>query len=179
MSVSNPTPLLEGRRSFPWIASAFVLLAITAISLPSRLVLVVRNETKEAILLRMNVGAGFEFATKIRHSVQLTPVYEYYRVEADGRLTVTGTKLQDLGWGMPSTEDTHVVFKDGFMYFEGGRRKLEVLRFRVSRMNDAELLIDGRHIELNSCTGDGDLLVFAVLRESFIPSLLKGEYDAF
>jgi len=80
---------------------------------------------------------------------------------------------------MPSTEDARVVFKDGFMFFEGVKRKLEALRFRVSAMNDAALFIQGRWIELNSFAEDGDLLVFIVVREAFIPSLLKGDYHAF
>jgi hypothetical protein len=182
LSQSPRTPPRKGRCFYKYIflfAAGVVLSGSLFLSLSDRNVLSIVNESRDRTLLRKAVTEGFEFATRIRHSVQLTPVYEYYRIGPGGEIAVVATKLQDLGWGMPSTEKGSVVFKDGFMLFEGISRTLKELRFRVSAINEAVLIIGDRQIDLNPVVGDGELLVFTVRKEPTIIALLKGEVDVF
>jgi hypothetical protein len=87
------------------------------------------------VLFSMNVEKGFRFSTLIRHSVHLTPVYECYRVESDGRFVVESTRLQDMGWGVPSTFENPYRIENGFMVIEQIERKISFLPFRVSHVN--------------------------------------------
>jgi hypothetical protein len=80
---------------------------------------------------------------------------------------------------MPSTEKGSVVFKDGFMHFEGIFRTIPELRFRVSSINEPIVIIGERQIDLNAVVGDGELLVFTARPEPLIASLLRGEVDVF
>ena len=142
-------------------------------------VLTIYNESQRKTLFRSRIIDGFEFATLIYHSVQLTPVYEYYKVTENNSLAVIKTKLQDVGYGMPSTEEGKVIFKDGFMELSQKNRTIEELRFRVSHLNSPALLLGNESISLNLFVEDGELLIFRATSESLLESLLEGEINGF
>jgi hypothetical protein len=144
-----------------------------------RPVLTVINRTRGETLLRRPVSAGFGFATRIRHSVQLTPVYEYYRIGEDGAVIVTGTVLRDLGWGMPSTEEADVRVENGVIRIENIGRRIGDLHFRVSHIAEPVLFLGEHRVDLRSRAGDGDLLIISAPLESRAAILFGGSVDAF
>jgi len=86
------------------VSGALVLIFLagfTFLALRPVLVIEAVSFQKDRVLYRKEIEPGYEFATLIKHSVHLSPVYEYYRVEKDGQILITGTRLQDLGWGHP------------------------------------------------------------------------------
>lgn len=179
----SETPPSKGRCSFTW----YTVLAFTVCSLlvgvsfffRSVPVFTIFNESQQKNVFRRIVKEGFEFATLIHHSVQLTPVYEYYRVMENNSFKVIKTKVQDLGWGMPSTEQGHVVFKDGFMEFFQKDKTIQELRFRVSHLTDPMVQMGNDSIPLNPFVGDGELLIFWVKKKRWILALLEGEINVF
>jgi hypothetical protein len=81
-----------------------ILLLIFAIATTSILllfhkvtVLTIENYENGNVLFRKIVPEGYTFATVIRHSVHLSPVYEYYSIDKSGNMYLTSTKLQELG----------------------------------------------------------------------------------
>lgn len=97
----------------------------------------------------------------------------------DDSLAVIKTKLQDLGWGMPSTEEAKVMFHDGFMEFFPENKAIPELRFRVSHINSPILILGKNSIPLESFVKDGELLIFSVSTERYLNMLLEGETNVF
>lgn len=164
--------------------SRIILTGLLGISLfimmfQTTLVLVIKNESNNEILFAERVQPGYQFATLIRHSVQRTPVYEYYRVEGDGKLLVTGTVLQDLGWGMPSDLAHTIKFENGFMVMEEIDRSLQNLPFRISYMAEPCLIIDDEKIDLRKYAGDSELIMIYTSKTPYFISLMRGETHVF
>lgn len=155
-----------------------LLLAVSFLFYPT-LIVVIKNDSSGSILFSSRERAGYEFATLIKHSVQRTPVYEYYRVEKDGTLLVTATMLQDLGWGMPSTSTGPVKFKNNFMIMDSINRPLQKLPFRISYITNPQLVMEGRNIELNAFVEDGDLIEISVIKQPWIISRIRGDINVF
>ncbi len=158
----------------------FSFIAVVFISSPVT-VLVIRSMDRNEALFRRKVDAGYSFATLIRHSVHLTPVYEYYAISRDGKIFLKGTRLQDLGWGVPSTFSEDVRFEDGFIVIEGMERVVGTIPFRVSYITRPRLLLDdcSREIDLTLTVGELDRLDFFTERVALWEFLLRGEVDVF
>lgn len=145
------------------------------------LVLNIKNYKTGRVLYRQKVSVGYPFATYIRHSVHLTPVYEYYKVNDDGMLHVVETRLQDLGWGVPSTCKQEVRFENGFMVIRGLNIPLSLLPFRVSYVAAPRLLLDGGHrdINLKNYFNDMERMDISAEKMSYFEYLTRGESDVF
>ena len=145
------------------------------------LVLSVKNYKTDQILYRQKILAGYSFATCIRHSVHLTPVYEFYRVDGSGSMLVVETRLQDLGWGVPSTCDQAVRFENGYMVIQGLNIPLDLVPFRVSYIAEPRLLLDGgrREIDLKLYFDDMERMDVLVEKISYFQYLRRGESDVF
>jgi len=131
------------------------------------------------IFLQTRVERGFHFSTLIRHSVHLTPVYERYRIEDEGQIVLESTRLQDLGWGVPSTYDNPSRIENGFLVIEEINKILPSLPFRVSYINNPRLLLewlcnvrnkdvkDKSTVHLDDYVKDGKRVDIRVRRVSF------------
>ena len=137
----------------------FSLIAIVFLFFPVT-VFEIRSMDRNDAIFRRKVDAGYSFATLIRHSVHLTPVYEYYEISRDGQILLRGTRLQDLGWGVPSTFSEDVRFEDDFIVIEKMERVIESIPFRVSYITCPRLLLDdcAREIDLTLTVDEIDRL---------------------
>ena len=155
------------------IAALFLLSPVT--------VLEIRSMDKNAAVFRRKVAPGYAFATLIRHSVHLTPVYEYYSVNNEGGILLRGTRLQDLGWGVPSTFSEDVRIEDSFIVIDGMDRPIDLIPFRVSHIAYPRLLLDdcAREIDLTLTVDDFDRLDIFTERIALWNFLLRGEVDVF
>lgn len=144
-----------------------------------RNVLTISAGGERGVIFRSTVAEGFTFSTEIRHSVQLTPVYEYFRVDDSGGIELTGTRLRDLGWGMPSTETSPVRMEKGFIIFENIGRRLPELRFRVSHIAEPFLVLGERRIDLRRHFADGELMTVGIEKISLLRVLFGGGKDVF
>lgn len=142
-------------------------------------ILTIEDTERANIILAKKVKPGFEFATLIKHSVQKSYVYEYYRVEKDGTITVTQTKLKDLGWGMPSTSDSKVEFKNGYMTFDDIDRNLNVLPFRVNYIAEPRIIINDKEFNITEYVENNKLIEVYVRKIRNISYLTRSETNAF
>ncbi|HKL11106.1 MAG TPA: DUF1850 domain-containing protein [Clostridia bacterium] len=143
-------------------------------------VLVVENHHDNRVLLQERVEPGFTFATLIKHSVHLTPVYEYYEINTDGDIILTGTKFVDLGWGVPSTYEYETIFADGMIELKDMDIPIDWLPFRVSSINNSKLFLKGKRIvELNNYFDNNERMDIRVEKVSFIKYWIRGETDDF
>ncbi|MCR4440772.1 MAG: DUF1850 domain-containing protein [Peptococcaceae bacterium] len=170
---------MNERRNLFRAGIAVLILLLYLACRPSFLVFKIEDADSGKLMFSCGVEPGFEFYTMIRHSVQRTPVYEFYRVEPDGSLVVTKTSLQDLGWGMPSTLQGPVTFTEGFMVMENINRRLNALFFRVSYLAEPRLMVKEKEITLDEFVPDGQLLKIHIDKEPWLYRILRGNTDVF
>ena len=121
-------------------------------------VLEIKNINKNEILFQEKVFPGYTFATKISHSVQLTPVLEFFKIDKNYNILLTKTIVKDLGWGMPSTPEGDFSYQNGEMVIENINKKIPSFIFRVSYISKPELILRGRTYDLRFLVNDSDAL---------------------
>ncbi|WP_198471157.1 DUF1850 domain-containing protein [Acetomicrobium sp. S15 = DSM 107314] len=161
------------------ILAIFVLVGLVVFLLPVS-VLIIKEYSTGAVLFRACVPHGYSFATKIRHSVHLTPVYEYFRVGAHGQLIITGTAFKDLGWGVPSTFRQNIKFENGFMVVNNINKPIDFIPFRVNLIAKPHLILGKlRDVDLLRYVIDGGRIDISIQRVPYIILLIRGEIDEF
>jgi len=140
-----------------FIVTLFILFFII-LNIPNVRVLEIKNINKNEILFQEKVFPGYTFATKISHSVQLTPVLEFFKIDKNHNILLTKTIVKDLGWGMPSTPEGDFSYQNGEMVIENIDRKIPSFIFRVSYISKSELILRGRAYDLRFLVDDSDAL---------------------
>lgn len=140
-----------------FIITLFILFLIV-VNIPNVNVLEIRNIEKNQILFQEKIFPGYVFATKIKHSVQLTPVFEFFEIDKNYNILLTKTIVKDLGWGMPSTPEGDFSYQNGEMVIENINKKISTFIFRVSYISKPELILRGRTYDLRFLVNDGDAL---------------------
>lgn len=158
------------------LAAIFALFLLSPVR-----VIDIRSNDLDRSIYREAVKPGYTFATVIRHSVHLTPVFEYYKIDENGRIILTGTKLQDLGWGVPSTYSQDSRFEDGFLVIEGIDKPTDFVPFRVSYIARPCLVLDNgnRKVDLTQAVSDLDRIDIHAAKMPRWKLLLRGETDEF
>ena len=156
------------------LAGIAALLLLLAANSDPQLYLEFHSYPGEQVLHKLPVRKGDHFSTLIRHSIHLSPVYETYRIEDEGKIVLESTRLKDIGWGVPSTFEQTCTLRDGFMIIEGYEKVLPDLPFRVSAVNSAKLLVGdlpenpaafaGQVIQLDDYVPDGRRITFRIVR---------------
>jgi len=143
--------------NFFFIMTLSILFFIMLI-IPSIPVLEIKNIKKDEILFQEKIFPGYVFATKIIHSVQLTPVFEFYKIDEKYNMLLTKTIIKDLGWGMPSTPEGKLSYQNGEIVIEKINRKIPGFIFRVSYITKPELILRGRAYDLRFLVNDSSSL---------------------
>lgn len=150
-----------------FIIMLFILFFII-INIPNMDVLEIKNINKDEILFQEKIFPGYIFATKINHSVQLTPVLEFFKIDKNYNILLTKTIVKDLGWGMPSTPEGDFSYQNGEMVIENINRKISTFIFRVSYISKPELILRGRTYDLRFLVDDSNALEIRNKRISII-----------
>jgi hypothetical protein len=143
--------------------AAFILLAIFVVWYSQSLVLVLEPEgglEKKIMATR----AGDEWYLNYTHSVQRTPVWEYFRVNGADDLTMTHTVYSSLGVGLPyaPSEGKYQLSKEGRFDLEMNRPFKSVkLRTAVQAMH--KLVHQGQVYDLCGLYGQGTLVEVKVI----------------
>ena len=127
--------------------------------------LVLRGEEGQ-IYLRERVHIGDEFSVKFIHSVNKSPVIDFYTIKKDG-IYVTKTLYYDFGAGVQTEleEGQSLSYtKDGGMLVEGFDRKIEALAYVVGKVSDHELELQGEIYSLEKLCGKGAYVEFDIER---------------
>lgn len=94
---------------------------------------------------------------------------------------MSGTKLKDFGWGVPSTFQQKMRFSNGFFIIEDIGKSIPMIPFRVSYLTSPKLLLDSynREIDLTKVVNDLDRIDIAVKKMNSITLYFRGEIDDF
>lgn len=95
---------------------------------------------------RVVTAAEEPFAVRFIHSVELRPVTEYFTLDRDGAVVLTGAHYYGFGAGLPTDAGEGTFSMDGDAFVISGlRRRLGRLTLRLSPLNEYEVLHRGRH----------------------------------
>lgn len=89
----------------------------------------------------IELGQIKEFSLSYKHSVELTPVVETFRILDDGQLLLISTAYQSYGVGLPSLpEEGKLTVADGWLVLTGLKRLFPDIRLRVG--TEAAVLLE-------------------------------------
>ena len=138
--------------------AALVLLAIFLVWYAWNLVLVLEPEGGLEIK-SMATHPGDEWYLTYTHSVQLTPVWEYFRVNGANDLTMTHTVYSSLGVGLPyaPSEGKYQMSKEGRFDLEMNR-PFPSVKLRTAVQAQHKLVHQGQVYDLCHLYGQGTLV---------------------
>ncbi|WP_367339771.1 DUF1850 domain-containing protein [Aminivibrio sp.] len=140
----------------------------------------ISRKTDGQILFRSKIREGESFSTVIRHSVHLTPVFENYEVNDKGLIVLTGTRLQDFGWGVPSAVSEDMELNDDFFDIRGMSKLFDSIPFRVSQINNPAFLFRNKQYYLLDLVPDGERIEITAKKTTLgVYIFLGGNIDAF
>lgn len=118
------------------------------------------NRNSGAVVLeRPFRPAADRFAFLYIHSVEKTPVWEFYTLDAEGRVVLLETRVQSGGHGLPHPDPgDHYGFEDGYIVIEDMDRMVGRLRIRVNFVRLMEIRTGDVVIDLRDHGRAGDLI---------------------
>lgn len=100
-------PGCAGFRSFHWLSYTLLIVVLFTCALgyyATRMVLVIiPEEGKKPYIFPTEIGDTWHIS--LTHSVQKTLWEEFFRVDGIGKMTMTHTTFESLGWGYPYSPD--------------------------------------------------------------------------
>ncbi len=150
------------------IAAALILfLAVLAAAFlypGRRSFLVLRDAKTGEEYLRRSVRTGDEFSIGFVHSVNRTPVTDFYEIRRDG-IYVVRTVYYGFGAGVQTElegNETLEYGEDGSMIVSGFDRKMEDLIYFVGTVSDHTLTVGGEEISLRGLCGRNAMVQFTL-----------------
>lgn len=123
--------------------------------------LIVRNGKTGEILARYPLAEGGEFSVGFIHSVNQSPVIDYYRI-TDGDIMVYETEYYNFGAGVQTTLNEGEYLKqgeDGSMIISGIDKIIGELSYVVSPVYDHVLKIGTKEVSLKELCGEDRLII--------------------
>ena len=100
-------------------------------------------------LVMERANGELHFYTRFIHSVQKTPVEEYFTVIVDGTIRLDKTKYQSFGVGLPFLEEEGNFYREGdYFIFEDMNRSFKELSFRTGVDSQLTLYFNGHEYKL-------------------------------
>ena len=127
--------------------------------------LLLTNELSGQVLFCVTADQGSEFAVSFNHSVNKSPVIEYYRIE-NGLIYLKSLRYYTFGAGMPTEllqGQTMRHEEDGAMVIEGFDRPIPHLVYNIGRISNHTLHWQGREIPLNTLDAPGQPILFSLI----------------
>ena len=156
----------EGKRRAFFNARFFLLVAVIALTLlwtATRPRLAVIAE--DGLLASCPADAGTEFSTRFIHSVQKTPVEEFFAVN-DGRdgFVLLRTRYRSFGVGLPFLPTDGSFRREGDAFvMDGMNRPLPEIQFRPGLSTDLKITLPDEEILLADRVPIGSLVRVAIL----------------
>lgn len=127
--------------------------------------LLLTAEQDGRILFCASAAQGSEFAMSFIHSVNKSPVTEYYRIE-NGQIFLESLHYYTFGAGMPSEPEQGQIMRfgdDGAIIIEGYNRHMTHLVYNIARAANHTLHWQGKEIPLNTLGYPGQPVLFSVI----------------
>lgn len=142
-------------------AAAFILVAALAIfSKPSSLVL--KNAETGQTIARYPLSDSDIFSVTFVHSVNQSPITDYYKKGEGDSLTLFATKYHAYGAGIPESwpEDAHIETSPDGIYVSNLHISLPDVTYIVGTVSDHTLCIGGKTISLRDLCGKNAEVLF-------------------
>ena len=141
-----------------WKALIILAAALTAaFSLIPLHVLEIDAVKEERPVLVRTVRAGDEFSLGYIHSVELSPVRDYFRIDESYRIILCETTFRSLNTGLPSTlaGGERLIREGDHFRISGMNRALPFIDLQVQEKTDNTLLVGGvESFKLHALAGD-------------------------
>ena len=167
-TTTDRTPASTGARSF-YKRPSFVLLLLIVLAAICRYgdqLLVVLLPENNLPVLYFAVEKGGEWSYHYKHSVQQTPVDEYFQVNGVDDMTMTHTTYQSLGVGLPydvAEGKFTSLKKDGKFDLEMNR-PYRSLQFRTAVQAMPKIIHNNETYDLCTLYGQGTLVEVKVVK---------------
>ncbi|WP_234983899.1 DUF1850 domain-containing protein [Selenihalanaerobacter shriftii] len=135
--------------------------------------LVIQEAESDKVIWQQPVEGNIEFAIKYLHSVERTPVWEYFVVK-DNKLYLTGTRYESYGAGLPFLKQHTYVVGDGKFEIKNIDKKLDSIPLRVSDYALHKFIIDKEEYKLYKMTEPQNLVIIKVKNQNLL-ALLKNK----
>jgi hypothetical protein len=119
------------------------------------------------LYMSKKINLGDEFSVKFIHSVNKSPVIDYYIIKEDG-IYVTKTKYYDFGAGVQTQleEGQKLDYtEDGAMLISGFDKKISNLAYVVGKVSDHELQINNEIYSLRKICGKASYVNFKLIKK--------------
>jgi hypothetical protein len=125
--------------------------------------LLLSNEQTGKVLFSASVSDGETFSVSYVHSVNKSPVIEYYQIQ-DAEIHLTALRFCAFGAGMPTHPEEGQVMRieDGDMVIDGFSRHMPYVCYFIGHASDHTLRIHDREIPLNTLDEPGQPVLFSV-----------------
>lgn len=136
-------------------AAAIVLIAAAVFLISPRACLVLRDRDTGRQYARYPLREGEEFRVEFKHSVNLSPVIDVYRIE-DGEIYVEETIYYHFGAGVQTQlneGETLTYTEDGAMAVGNIHQRRGGMTYIVGTVYDHVLTVNGRRVSLSSLCG--------------------------
>ena len=132
------------------------------------------NERTGKMLHLIEAPNGTEFSVTYIHSVNKSPVTEYYQV-INGQIFLLALRYQSFGAGMPSeqTDGQVLLYPDGSMLISGYNRYIPRVCYFISRVEGHTFNTGGDSLPLNTLDKPGEPILFTIKAYSRILFTLK------
>lgn len=147
----------------------------TSYRIVNQKVLIIENidtDTKVTIPVPYRV-----FTLSFVHSVQKTPVYEYFRISDDNTLILERTKYYSLGVGLPYTEENGSFRNDDGAFIVNLNREFDMLPIRVSPIPEHNITIGNKTYPLLDFAEPENLLNFKAIDRLMIINITRKERE--
>ena len=124
-------------------------------------VLLVEEAANEEIIYQQHIKQGAEFAIKYIHSVEKTPVWDYFKVTEEDIL-LTSTKYMSYGAGLPFLKKNNYIVENDRFIIKEIDTKLEQIPLRVSDYAKHELVVNDESHQLYQLTKTQNLVLIKV-----------------
>lgn len=120
--------------------------------------LVIKEAETGKIIWQRPVTKEVKFAIEYLHSVEKTPVWEYFQVKG-GKLYLTGTRYESYGAGLPFLKKHNYIVSDDKFEIKEINEQLEKIELRVSDYAKHKFIVNGQEYKLYQMTEPMNLVV--------------------
>ena len=135
------------RLNLAWSVTALLMLAV--FFWPMQVITVTLPKQDNLTLSVMRIHPGDMIHFSYRHSVELTRVEGRFQVTPNTELVAVDTRMESVGTGLPNTHPDRTIMENGWIVVDEEKRPVGPFRFFMVPINQVQLVIANRPIDLS------------------------------